>query len=292
MKKIYFLPIIILIYCINLYGQNSIPNPSFEQWVNNNQPVGWHGLFIDLFMQQFHTLSKTTDAQHGNFAARIETIEITYLGALPGLASISPIELDLMTGIKIKNAGTPFTAKATKVSGYFKYLQQNNDTAAVIVTFTKWDNQMNRRDTLFIGGFLVNQPVNSYMPFNISVSLGAQQPDSMNILLVSSASYYPQIGSALLVDNLSVTIDNTGIEETFTLLGDAYPNPTSDYVIFNVPSFGKNHIEVYDSAGKCVMKTTNDKQTFMLDFTTLNKGLYLVLINNNGTIYKSKIFKN
>lgn len=292
MKKIYLLPIIILIYSINLSGQSSIPNPSFEQWVNDNKPVGWHGLYLDLFIQQFHTLSKTTDAQHGNFAARIETIEITLLGAMPGLASLSPIEFDLLTGLKIKNAGTPFTAKATKVSGYFKYLQQNNDSAAVIVTFTKWNNQMNRRDTIFIGGFLVNQPINSYMQFNVNVSLGAQQPDSMNILFVSSAGFNPQIGSALLVDNLSVTIDNTGIEETFTLFGDAYPNPTSDYVIFDVPSVGINHIEVFDSSGKCVMKTTNDKQTFILDFTSLTNGLYFILINNNGNIFKSKIIKN
>lgn len=276
---------------LGIFAQNSIPNPSFEQWVNNNQPVGWYGLYLDLIFQQFHTLSKTTDAQHGNFAARIETIDASLLGALPGLASLSQIELDLMTGLKIKTAGTPFTAKATKVSGYFKYLQQGSDSGAVIVTFTKWNSSTNMRDTVFIGGFIVNQPITNYTQFNVNVSLGAQQPDSMNILFISSAGYAPQIGSALLVDNLSVTIDNTGIEEVLSLSGQLYPNPAIDYVFITVPEPGTSLVEIFDASGKKVKNISYDHQSFMLDVSDLSKGLYLILINHNGNIYKDKLFK-
>ena len=96
MKKVYIaiLSSLILGFSSNVMSQNNatIPNHSFENWTTegfmffqHDIPVGWKGLSIaiDTFGMQFSypisTISKSTDAQNGSYAAMLETKEFDTL---------------------------------------------------------------------------------------------------------------------------------------------------------------------------------------------------------------------
>ena len=271
------------------FAQNPIPNPGFESWVNDNQPQSWYGLYLDLFITQIHTLSKTTDAQNGSFAALIETKDATLL-TLPGIACLSPLNLDLLGGgLTFTTAGAPLTnVRPTKILGQMKYNGVNGDTAMIAAVFTKWNSATSSRDTLGMYGIMVNTVVASYTPFEFNTNL-SQTPDSMNILLISSAGYSPQVGSALFVDNLSMEyISTQGVETVQLIGGNAYPNPATDEIIFALPDAGKSIVKVYDMTGRVVKSYSFENSQFNLDVRSLESGMYQIIIEQNGNTYLHK----
>lgn len=290
MKKLFVFLVFIAFAGNQTMSQNPIPNPSFEMWTNDNSPNSWYGLTLDLMIIQYHTLSKTTDAQAGAFAAKIETLSIPLLGSIPGIACLSPMNLNLLGGgLQFTTAGAAISVRPTKVLGYFKYNSVNGDTAMVAGIFTKWNTATNKRDTLGIGGFMVNTVVGSYTPFQFTVNL-SQTPDSMNILLISSAGYSPQAGSTLFIDNLSMEYTSTaGVESMSLSESTVYPNPAFDEVLLALPSEGNSVVRVYDMTGKLVLASNETQKQFFLDVRSLNSGVYLVVIEQNNAIYKHKI---
>ncbi len=288
MKKLYLL--VALFYCLISAGisQNSIPNSDFEIWVDDNHPQAWNGIFIDLLFTQLYTLSKSTDAQSGSFAAQVETIDATLI-AIPGIASLSEINFDLMGGgLSFATAGTPINVRPTNISGSFKYLPINGDTAMIAVVLTKWNTGTNQRDTLGFFGTMMNTAYLNYTPFNINISL-SQTPDSMNILFVSSAGYSPQIGSALIVDNLSMDfLPNTGVETIVPFVPSLFPNPASENIVFSVPEEGISTVYIIDLTGKLVFEAKTTDTSFSVDVSSLPSGIYHVNIINNGNSYSHK----
>jgi len=290
MKKILFC--LFFIACLGFSGisQNPIPNAGFENWIDDNKPNSWYGLVFDIMgIFQIHTLSRTTDAQAGNFAALIESKDITLLGTIPGIASLAQIDFSLLGGgLTFTNAGAPINVRPTQVSGYYKYLGVNGDTAIIAAIFTKWNSTLGQRDTLGMGGFMTNSVVSTYTPFSFNINL-SQSPDSMNILLVSSAGFAPQVGSALYVDNLSMQYTSTDGIESIQLLGEAaYPNPATDEILFALPEEGSSVVTVWDITGKIVLSLQQENKQFNLDVRNLPSGIYQVIITQNGTNYLHK----
>ena len=290
MKKIIILVVFIAFANFTGFSQNPIPNADFESWTDDNNPNSWYGLVVDVVITQLYTLSITTDAQSGLAAAKIETIDVPLLGALPGIASLSPIALDLLGGgIQFATAGAGLSVKPTKVLGYFKYEGVNGDTAMVAGIFTKWNTSTNKRDTLGIGGFMVSTITSTYTPFQFVVNL-PQSPDSMNIMLISSAGYSPQAGSALYVDNMSMEYTSTaGIENTQLLSCNAFPNPATDEILFSLPEDGFCSVSVYDMTGKKVLNASESQRQFYLDVRSLPSGVYQVIIHQHENTYIHKV---
>jgi hypothetical protein len=292
MKK-YLLFFLLLLYFANsTSSQNTIPNADFETWIDDNHTQSWYGLYLDLIISQIYTLSKSTDAQNGNFSAQVETKDATLM-ALPGIASLAEMNLDILGGgLTFSSAGAPINVRPTKVSGYFKYLQVNSDTAMIAVVLTKWNSVSNTRDTLGLFGSLMNTAYTNYTPFTINISV-SQTPDSMNILLVSSGGNSPQIGSILIVDNLSMEfLPNTDIQPIVPLGASAFPNPANDYIMFSVPDEGQSFLRMYDVTGKLVYENMFSEKSFSVDVSKFSSGIYQVIIQNNRNTYTHKTYIN
>jgi hypothetical protein len=282
--------IVVIFALCSIYGiaQNPIPNPGFENWVDDNQPQSWYGLSFNYIISQIHTLSKTTDAHNGSFAALVETKDAVLL-TLPGLACLSPLNLDLLGGgLTFTTAGAPVSVRPTKILGNMKYESLNGDTAMIAAIFTKWNSTTSTRDTLGMYGIMVNTVVSVYTPFEFNTNL-SQTPDSMNILLMSSAGYAPQVGSALFVDNLSMEYTSTQGVETIQLIGgNAYPNPATDEIIFSLPEEGIITVRIFDISGRLVGSSTHQNSQFFLDVHFLESGMYQIIIEQNGRTYLHK----
>lgn len=287
MKKI--LPFVFVCWLISGFSQNTIPNAGFENWSDENNATDWYGLSIDLIVYQLYTFSQSPDAHVGSYAAKVETIDATLVN-LPGIACLSPISFDLMAGgIVFGSAGTPINVRPTSITGNLKYNQMGSDTAAIIVVLTKWNTGTSQRDTVGYFGTLINSPSASYVPFNISINV-SQTPDSMNIMLVSSGGYEPQVGSQLFVDNLDMTfLPNTGIETPSLFSLEFYPNPATDEVLFSLPESGNSVIAIYDSTGKLIRTERQFDQVFYIDVRNLQQGIYQIVLMQNNNTYTHKI---
>jgi hypothetical protein len=78
----------------------------------------------------------------------------------------------------------------------------------------------------------------------------------------------------------------TGLSESKI---SVYPNPASDYVVFDLPNISESAtIELFDIQGKKVLelKLSENKQ---VSLSNLSKGLYMYKLSNVGIIYKGKL---
>jgi hypothetical protein len=291
MKRNFLRLVLFVFSIISASGQNPVPNADFENWVDDNNPQSWYGLTIPIPFFPIYTVSKTLDSQQGDFAILVETKELILFGAIPGIASLAPVSINLLAGgITFSNGGFPVSVRPTKLSGYFKYEGVNDDTAMIAGVFTRWNTTTQKRDTLGMSGIMIQNSVNSYTPFQFNINL-SQTPDSMNIILVSSAGISPQIGSALWVDNLTMQYTSTaGIEAIMLTEEFAYPNPASDKILFSLPEKGSCQVWAHDVSGRQVLSYSSDANTFYLDVRTFNPGFYVITVSQNGQNYIHKAF--
>lgn len=72
-----------------------------------------------------------------------------------------------------------------------------------------------------------------------------------------------------------------------------YPNPASDYVIIELEDNSSiGNIEVYNLTGQLVLKREiNGEQKIPLNLTGINSGIYLVVVNIQGTVKVQKLIK-
>jgi hypothetical protein len=73
---------------------------------------------------------------------------------------------------------------------------------------------------------------------------------------------------------------------------NVYPNPFNTYLIIELEEVNNYDISIYDIAGKLVLSTNfENTNRINLDLLNLNKGQYIVRIQNNHTVITKKIIK-
>jgi hypothetical protein len=71
----------------------------------------------------------------------------------------------------------------------------------------------------------------------------------------------------------------------------AYPNPSREYVTFNLPTGSVSAtVEIWDPEGRKVLDQILPDNR-MVNISSLAKGLYMIRINGDGIIYNCKIIK-
>ncbi|AZB28333.1 T9SS type A sorting domain-containing protein [Chryseobacterium balustinum] len=96
--------------------------------------------------------------------------------------------------------------------------------------------------------------------------------------------------SGFTVDNIKISnADNLSTSEIAQDKKiNIYPNPTSDFL--HVPTTENiKSLEVYDLSGKVVLKDTSGKNQISVSF--LNKGMYIIKITTNHSVFSTKFSK-
>lgn len=165
MKK-YCLLLLIIAVSFIAYGQSAIPNGNFETWTsgtysypqnfpyNSNGENAWEILTNSVSFN----LIKTSESYHGTYAVQLSTLVAGndtifgyFINSQPNGDNFSD-----WTG------GLPYTQQPTGIKGYYKYNVAANDSATVIVIFSK--NGYNIGSYVYnIGGIH-----SSYTPFNFT----------------------------------------------------------------------------------------------------------------------------
>jgi len=274
----------------------SIPNNDFENWDFNTifTPDNWwynNKYTPDPSHPQNPAVSRTEDAQHGNYAALVRNyLYPSYIipYAMPGFLS---------TNYYWNGPGFSVNCRHQTLTGYYKFLPENNDTMSVSI-------MMFKNHTKIGGGrFQSNSVVTDYTPFVIQIIYidnDTVVPDSGTIS-VQSCSRRTLGNSRLYIDNLNFDGFLSGVKEppltnveNFDF--NVYPNPLSDQatVSFTMNQDRFVKVRLFDLSGKqvallaeCMYKAGNHK----LDLSAqgLQKGFYICVINTGNRIFSRKL---
>ena len=124
------------------------------------------------------------------------------------------------------------------------------------------------------------------------IPLTDEQPDSFNVIIMSSGSLDLNVGSRLWVDDLSLeTI--TGIinlsEETSSV--KVYPNPASDFVKFEIENEAQNlELSIFDNAGRQIKQVTFNGKSTEVNLSNFPAGVYSYRISDSDNLMDTGSF--
>jgi hypothetical protein len=269
----------------------NIPNYDFEYWESNvyyTLDNWWYGnkYSPDPLNPQNNPVSRTSDAKHGNYALLIQNF-LYPNDTLSGYVSSSQYWY---------NPGFGVNSHHQSLTGYYKFIPENNDSMNIQVVMYKNHNQIGW------GNLASTNTVTEYTPFNIDINYqSGLMPDSCQIIMKSS--YNRALGnSKLYIDNLNFDGFLSGVKESpitetpNNFIFNVYPNPFSDNATI---SFALNNDEnvmmrLFDLSGKQVSLLANRRYhagNHNLDISAegLKKGFYICVITSKNNNYSKKI---
>ncbi len=231
-------------------AQDSIPNPSFEQWTAGD-PDSWLTSNAD----PFFNVTQSPDAHAGSSAARGEVAEI-----IPG-TNLPPYLIAAFSG----EVGIPISERWASVHGFYKMNPQGGDKFYVNVVFSKAST------AIAAGGFVDSNVVLSYQEFAVNMTyVTSDVPDTAFITLSMIGPTGPDYhaGSVMIVDDLSLSGVATSVEErteqgprAFGLQN--YPNPfnPSTTISYSLPQSSAVQLQVFNLLGQPVRTWAEEEQT-------------------------------
>ncbi len=304
MKHIYSF-IVILFVTASLFGQQQIPNSSFENWTQSGSTLELDSWFsvntLTPSYPNYGTL-RTTDAYDGTYALKLRSGQILIPGmfndttALLALGSFPSFE----EGPKF---GIPFTSKPISCSFYFKYTPGTYpagivDTALFYLKLNKNGHSMANAEWIYYGN-----AVSEWTKVNLTLNYYSDEtPDTIYVNFVSSLSGISQfsdshepdipnvIGNELLIDKLELNY-NSGLDDNLSLLNkiNVYPNPASDFITINNETLNSDILfSVYDIMGRCI---SSEKlgSNFTYNTKNLNSGVYIIEFKSNQASKQEKL---
>ena len=230
-------------------------------------------------------LKRTSDAQHGNYAALISN----YIH--PG----KTINGWLTTGPGFNTPDFSVNSRHQFLTGYFKFLPENNDTMVIQILMFK------NHQVLGSGNMMTSTPSSNYSPFEINIFYtDSTIPDSGKISIKSFNGI--ALGkSRLYIDNLNFDGFISGIKDPpITNAGkfgfNIFPNPISSQatIAFSMNQDEHVTINLFNISGKQVAVLANGyykKGDYKINLSSsgLCDGFYICVINTNSSTFSKKI---
>ena len=217
----------VLVFQSHVLAQNQIPNNDFEYWETISlyeEPVDWNTPNPYTAGLGVITVSKSTDSYSGNYSAKLESKNVMFVGTVPGFMTLGELEINIATQEYSVTGGVPFTERPSQFTGSYKYFPGSGDIAMIAILFLK-HNPGGDPDTIGAGANIVINSVSTWTEFTADIYyLSNEEPDTMNILILSSAQTNPVAGSKLFVDNLGLVFEAnpeiTSVEPSSGLQGE------------------------------------------------------------------------
>lgn len=279
---------------IQLIGATpQFPNGSFEGWTNvtSEEPDNWTTYnFFSLVANSPHTVTKSTDAFTGTYAASIKTLNVD--GDTIGFLTNGDFDENGPFG------GMAVDANPKTLSGHYKYTPVGNDTAICAIISYRYDFTLGQSVALD-SFFVALPPTAGYTSFSATLNYNTfPYADTVSIVFASSNlsgdGSFVGIGSELLIDNLSLEYYPLSVEDNESNINaSVYPNPATDeFYIEYASNQGTLQFELYDMIGNLVMSrninsTYADKE--IINVNNLQKGIYLYTLVNEAERMAGKI---
>jgi len=218
MKNIVTYLLALLIFAFNFCNnedkaepKNEIQNTNFESWSFENEfdkPLGWNTSNFSLYsVVSFNTVSKDSlTAYEGKYCPRLET-KSQIIGdetvKVVGLITLGNFDINIATKEASISGGIPFKSKPMSLEGYYKYNAIGSDKCYIDIVLTKTLDNKNQ-DTIARGTFS-SESTSEWVSFEIPLQYYLnEEPENLNIVILSSDTSIFENGSTLWVDNLSL----------------------------------------------------------------------------------------
>ena len=265
----------------------NLPNNDFENWCVKTvyPPDNWCCGTNPLHPEDT-VIMRSSDAQHGSFAARVKNFIYT-TDTMGGWLS-SSTRWDI--------PGFSVSGQHQSLTGYYRFLPENNDTLMIQARMFK--------NHLPIGGGMMqsNIPVYTYTPFIINIDYFTTDiPDSVTITFQAYNCWPPLGNSVLYIDNLNYDGFLSGVKEpVLPASGNfdfkVYPNPFSEQatVSFHIIHDEFADIRLFDVSGKQVVLLANKwfktgDYSITLPAAGLKTGFYFCVIHTGNRVSSKKL---
>ena len=278
MKKIVFLSVIA--FSLSAHAQQTIPNAGFETWTNSfiyEEPTGWATLNPGIALGVPTTVTKSTSAHSGTYAAKLKTVGADFDGdnvvdTIPGIAFLGTLDIISQT----TNEGIPFSGMPDTLAAWTKYYSPSaNDQFLIIATLTKWNAALGMRDDIASATIFSGTNTSVYArQFAEFTYFTTDTPDTLSLMILSSAGQVPAVNAELFVDDISFIYNNTSnLSESSISSWNVFPNPATDNITINAISEGE--IFLTDALGKTIdtISVTPNNPT-LVTVAHLSNGLY------------------
>jgi hypothetical protein len=271
----------------------SLPNADFEQ----TDSSGTHPLFADWSGDEYGS-GISTQSQSGNYSLSVWNWYFYARGyAMNGAPNFY---------LDAYKSGTPYTQKATKLSGFYTYDSTNtystDDSALVAVLLKKYNTTTQSVDTIGYGKARLPHYLPgdlTFAPFEVIIDdlQPSLQPDSIVILIQSSTDGFCANTSSgyclyFSIDNLSLEtpLGITDINEN-KIKPQIYPNPSAGNFSIDFPYAEMESVRILSIDGKLIYQASlNGLNKFDLSLENLVVGMYITEITTvNGTVFTERL---
>ncbi len=285
-------------------GQTVIPNAGFENWSvfsTYTDPVDWDTPNFELNLIPFINISVVTKGPDrsgaGFYSARLETRLYPFPLApmdVPGFMTCGDLTVDFDSGTYVLSGGVPVVDKPTHLKGYYKYLPKGGDSCVIGIGMTRTTGSF--KDTVGLGYFSTKDSVPDWTPFSAWIDYtGAELPDSMNIIAMSTAQEVMTVGTVLYVDDLyldyTVGTGKEGDREEIRVYND---RETERLMIFLDPESRQDYcIRLLSMRGSVVAGPVTGagmEDRCVIPYQGLPDGVYLLEVIGHGDRLARKIF--
>lgn len=277
---------------IFFHGVNQqIPNNGFENWTDlqMDEPDNWFTVNFIATIFSKPSVTKSSDSYSGNYAVRIENVNI--FGDTVGIMTNGRLGPDAlpMGGMKVDK-------NPAKVTGYYKYFPQHNDTALAGIWAYRYDTAK-KKSIVADSNLTQLNATSTYKRFELPLSYNSTpKADTLNITFTAGnmQDESQREGSVLFVDSLHVVYRNGASvpvslfeNEQYTL----YPNPARDnlYMKYSGKPGSELTVSLYSTEGKKVYRKKIEPGFFQagksLDVTLLKEGIYIYTIHGESGMF-------
>jgi hypothetical protein len=262
-----------------------IPNAGFESWTTvgtYETPNQWGNMNPATAATGIFTTLKGNPGASGNYFIKLTTKDVGGT-VTPGII-VSGL---LNTATWQPKSGFAYTDRAEKLTGKYQYMGYNNDVATISAWLTKWNTNLNKRDTIASLKNNTSGMVHVWTSFGIPfVYKSTENPDTA-VIMISSSSVSPKKNSFIWVDDLSLDGLVTSLKTADPLDGlEVFPSPAIKEVnvAFNSKNFFKAKLQILDVVGNVINNTAIDVQPganlFKTDLSKLKAaaGMYFVCL--------------
>jgi hypothetical protein len=254
-----------------------IPNGGFEDWVvdgNDNNPVDWRTANSDPIL----TVTPYTPAYAGNFSMKVSTYDAGVM-IIPGVAT----------------AEFPYTQRPSEINACIKTTIMPGDKVFLIISMYHEDSIIALPTDC---SFSIDSTISEFTCLSFPITYQSDLIPDSAIIIVLAGSVSAQVGTEIIVDELTYTI-NTTDDKSFaaTISNDVnYPNPAGEFTYIPVNLMAESDVEIliWDMNGRIIQSLPFHhlpvgKHELLVNTKQFTNGIYPYSVKGKDFTFNGKI---